>query len=112
MMVKSFRAAKAAYQSRQATGLKFNRVVATRTDGREIAARRRVQDVVAALEAVASPAICRAVYRDPRVWALAQRGDSRYDETLNALVWAPAQPETISATIRAVFGAGGLLDRA
>jgi len=71
---------------------------------------RRHAEIVKAVEALATPAIARAVLRDQRVVALCRVGGETYDEVLNALVWAPAQPTKVQSVLSAIFGHKGVLD--
>ena len=71
----------------------------------------RHEDLVRAVAAIATPAIAVAVRRDPRVVALARQGGETYNETLDALVWAPSEPTKINQTLSAIFGHRGVLDQ-
>jgi len=65
--------------------------------------------IVAAVAAVATPTIARAVERDRRVVRLCNKPEAH--EVLDQLVWAPAQPEKINSTLSDIFGHGGVLDQ-
>ena len=71
---------------------------------------KRHEDICKAMEAIASPTVVKAVWKDPRVVRLCNMGGTDYDEVLQALVWAPAKGDKVSTVISAIFGFGGVLD--
>ena len=71
---------------------------------------RRHEEIITAVKALTTPAIARAVLRDQRVVALCRVGGETYDEVLNALVWAPAEPSKVPSVLSAIFGHKGVLD--
>lgn len=75
-----------------------------------MAGNRRHQAIIAAVAAITTPAIARAVARDQRVVRLCNN-PTLAEELTQTLVWAPAQPEKINSTLSAIFGHGGVLDQ-
>jgi hypothetical protein len=71
---------------------------------------KRHEDICKAMEAIASPAVVKAVWKDPRVVRLCNAGGGDYDEVLQTLVWAPAKGDKVGQVISALFGIGGVLD--
>jgi len=75
-----------------------------------MAGAKRHAEIIAAVAALTTPAIARAVEHDRRVVRLCNN-PSLCDELTQTLVWAPAQPEKINSTLSAIFGHGGVLDQ-